>query len=77
LIIDLGNGVMTNAQLALPVVGKGPFPGVLLVPGSGPTDMNERLPKNTKLFWQMAQYLSERGFAVLRYVTDVLRYCSH
>ena|SRR5215831_3797609 len=30
LVIDLGNGVKTNAQLTYPAVGKGPFPGVLL-----------------------------------------------
>ena len=41
LVIDLGNGVKTNAQLTLPVIGEGPFPGVLLIPGSGPIDMNE------------------------------------
>ena len=29
LVIDLGNGVRTNAQLTLPAVGKGPFPAVL------------------------------------------------
>jgi pimeloyl-ACP methyl ester carboxylesterase len=67
LIIDLGNGVTTNAQLTLPAVGDGPFPGVLLVHGSGATDMNETLSPDTKPFWQIAQYLSERGFAVLRY----------
>ena len=38
LVIDLGNGVKTNAQLTLPAVGKGPFPGVLLIAGTGPTD---------------------------------------
>ncbi len=67
LVIDLGNGVKTNAQLTLPAVGKGPFPAVLLVPGSGAVDMNETLTKNAKPFWQIAQYLSERGFDVLRY----------
>ncbi len=66
-VIDLGNGVKTNAQLTYPAVGKGPFPAVLLVHGTGPTDMNETLTKNAKPFWQIAQYLSERGFAVLRY----------
>jgi uncharacterized protein len=43
LVIDLGNGVKTNAQLTLPNIGKGPFPGVLLVPGGGPSDMNYTL----------------------------------
>jgi len=79
LVIDLGNGVKTNAQLTYPAVGKGPFPGVLLVPGAGQTDMNYsggyvRIDNKTgskiyppTLFFQIAQYLSERGFAVLRY----------
>ena len=67
LAIDLGNGIQTNAQLTIPAVGNGPFPGVLLVHGSGTTDMNETLTPDTKPFWQMSQYLSERGFVVLRY----------
>jgi len=67
LVIDLGNGIQTNAQLTIPAVGGGPFPGVLLVAGSGPVDMNETLSPDSKPFWQIAQYLSERGFAVLRY----------
>jgi uncharacterized protein len=74
LVIDLGNGVKTNAQLTLPAVGKGPFPGVLLISGSGANDKNGTLgyvhkngPKPTTPYWQIAQYLSERGFAVLRY----------
>ncbi len=79
LVIDLGNGVKTNAQLTFPAIGKGPFPGVLLVPGSGPIDMNGtfgyiHIDKETgvkkyppQLFFQIAKYLSERGFAVLRY----------
>ena len=41
MVIDLGNGLETNARLNLPAVGDGPYPGVLLVPGSGTTDMNE------------------------------------
>src|SRR5436309_10414986 len=67
LVIDLGNGVKTNAQLTVPAIGKGPFPGVLLIHGSGAVDQNETLAKNAKPFWQIAQYLSERGFVVLRY----------
>ena len=67
LVIDLGNGLKTNAQLTIPAIGNGPFPGVLLVHSSGALDMNETLAKNTKPFWQISQYLSERGFVVLRY----------
>src|SRR5215207_443270 len=67
LVIDLGNGITTNAQLTIPAVGNGPFPGVLLVAGSGAFDMNETLAADTKPFWEIYQYLSERGFAVLRY----------
>ena len=65
LVIDLGNGVKTSAQLTLPAVGEGPFPGVLLISGSGAVDKNETLvfvhkngPKPTTPFWQIAQYLS-------------------
>jgi uncharacterized protein len=74
LVIDLGDEVKTNAQLTLPTVGKGPFPGVLLIHGSGANDKNGTLgfvhengPKPPTPLWQIAQYLSERGFAVLRY----------
>src|SRR5437762_3883557 len=75
LVIDLGNGVKTNAQLTLPAVGKGPFPGVLLIHGTGQVGMNETLGAiridnqtgqkiypPTQPFFQIAQYLSERGF---------------
>ncbi|HZC20765.1 MAG TPA: alpha/beta fold hydrolase, partial [Nitrososphaeraceae archaeon] len=79
LVIDLGNGVKTNAQLTYPAVGNGKYPAVLLIAGSGAEDMNEtagfiRIDKKTgeKIYpptplFQIAQYLSERGFAVLRY----------
>jgi predicted esterase len=74
LVIDFGNGVKTHAQLTLPAVGKGPFPGVLLIHGSGVVDKNGTLgfihkngPKPPTPYLQIAQYLSERGFAVLRY----------
>jgi alpha-beta hydrolase superfamily lysophospholipase len=74
LVIDLGNGLKTNAQLTYPAVGKGPFPGVLLISGSGANDKNgtvgfvhKNSPKPPTPYWQIAQYLSERGFAVLRY----------
>jgi pimeloyl-ACP methyl ester carboxylesterase len=80
MVIDLGNGLETNARLNLPVIGDGPFPGILLVPGSGITDMNETagfiridnetgsiIYPSTRPFFDIAEYLSERGFAVLQY----------
>lgn len=74
LVIDLGDGLTTDAQLTFPAVGEGPFPGVLLVHGSGETDMDEYLPpivtgtgEPSRPFLQIAEYLSERGFTVLRY----------
>jgi len=74
MVIDLGNGVKTNAQLTIPAIGKGPFPGVLIIPGSGAVDKNGTLgfvhkygPKPPTPYLQIAQYLSDRGFAVLRY----------
>ena len=80
MVIDLGNGLETNARLNLPVIGDGPYPSVLLVPGSGITDMNEtagyvRIDNYTnsfiypsaRPFFDIAEYLSERGFAVLQY----------
>ena len=39
-VVDLGNGVKPNSQLTYPAVGKGPFPGVLLIHGSGALDKN-------------------------------------
>ena len=80
LVIDLGDGVKTNAQLTFPAVGNGPYPGVLLVHGSGAMDMNTTLgivridnETGTKIypparpFFQIAEYLSDSGFVVLRY----------
>jgi pimeloyl-ACP methyl ester carboxylesterase len=80
IVIDLGNGLKTNSRLNLPAIGKGPFPGVLLVPGSGPQDMNEtggylHIDNKTgsiiyppqRPFFDITKYLTERGFAVLQY----------
>jgi len=75
LVIDLGNGLKTNAQLTYPAIGKGPFPGVLLIQGTGVVEVvnstfgfvHKNEPKVPKPYFQIAQYLSERGFAVLRY----------
>lgn len=46
--------------------GKGPFPAVVLVTGSGPQDRNEALMGH-KPFLVIADYLTRKGIAVLRY----------
>lgn len=74
LTIELESGLKTDAQLTLPESGTAPFPGVLLLQGSGTIDMNEYLPPEvtasdepSRPFLQIAEYLSSRGFAVLRF----------
>ncbi|MDN5868016.1 MAG: lysophospholipase [Candidatus Nitrosocosmicus sp.] len=76
MVIDL----YTNARLNLPIIVDGPYRAVLLVPGSGATDMNEtgdyvRIDNGTdsfiypsaRPFFDIVEYLSERGLAVLQY----------
>ena len=46
--------------------GNGPFPAVVLVSGSGQQNRDEEL-MNHRPFWVIADYLSRRGIAVLRY----------
>ena len=72
--LDMQHQIQTRAQLTLPTVGEGPFPAVLLIHGSGAADMDGYIPPElsgtetgARIFWQIAEYLSERGFVVLRY----------
>ena len=54
--LDLGNGITTKAQLSYPAIGKGPFPGVLLIHGSGPVDMNQTIGGGkSKLLWEISE----------------------
>ena len=46
--------------------GSGPFPGVVLVHGSGPNDRDETVG-GVKVFRDLAQGLASQGIAVLRY----------
>lgn len=72
--LDRQQQIMTRAQLTVPTVGHGPFPAVLLIHGSGAADMDGYIPSElsgtetgARIFLQIAEYLSERGFVVLRY----------
>src|SRR5208283_5252035 len=57
-------GVTLAGTLTIPP-GKGPFPAVLLVPGSGPHDRDETVLGH-KLFLVLADYLTRKGIVVLR-----------
>ncbi len=46
--------------------GEGPFPAVILITGSGAQNRNEELMGH-KPFWIIADYLTRKGIAVLRY----------
>ena len=52
--------------LTIPANGRGPWPAVVLLGGSGPNDMDESLGPN-HIFKDIAEGLSSRGIVVLRY----------
>ncbi|MGO9605031.1 MAG: alpha/beta fold hydrolase [Candidatus Binataceae bacterium] len=52
--------------LTIPTGGKGPFPAVVLLSGSGPNDKDETIGPNHPLK-DIAEGLSSRGIVVLRY----------
>jgi len=58
-------GITLSGTLSLPK-GKGPFPAVILVSGSGPQDRNSEVFGH-KPFLVLADYLVRNGIAVLRY----------
>lgn len=52
--------------LTVPANGRGPWPAVVLLGGSGPNDMDESVGPN-HIFKDIAEGLSSRGIVVLRY----------
>ncbi len=61
----LDDSVKLNGTLTIPA-GEGRHPALILISGSGPQDRDETLLDH-KPFWVLADHLSRRGFAVLRY----------
>jgi pimeloyl-ACP methyl ester carboxylesterase len=58
------NGISLDGTLTLPK-GKGPFPAVILITGSGQQDRDETIFGH-KPFWVLADHLTKSGIAVLR-----------
>jgi len=67
----LSGGVTTYGQFDYPADGVAPFPAVLLIQGSGPTDRHETIldPDGAvrQPFIQISNELTRRGMAVFRY----------
>jgi alpha-beta hydrolase superfamily lysophospholipase len=61
-------GAKLFGELTLPL-GPGPFPALLLIPGSGPVDLNGNAPGllDDDIYARLADQLSCHGYAVLRY----------
>ena len=66
IIIGEGGPWPLNGILSLPGGAEGPVPAVILVHGSGSSDMDEKIFKN-RPFRDLAEGLTARGIAVIRY----------
>jgi len=64
--ITIGTEYQLNGLLTIPAAGAAPFPAVVLVHGSGPNDMNEKVGKNFP-FRDLAEGLARQGIAAIRY----------
>jgi dienelactone hydrolase len=70
--VGAGTDWALPAMLTVPA-GKGPYPAVVLVHGSGPNDRDETLGPN-KPFQDLAWGLASQGIAVLRYEKRTFAY---
>jgi len=70
--VDFGD-FQTRAQLTYPASSSGPFPTIVLIPGTGPYDMDFTIldrqtgAVRSRIFGDIAQYLTANGYAVVRY----------
>ncbi len=72
LTVNFGD-FQSHAELDYPAGATGKLPAVVLIPGSSPEDLNANIstgpgqPVLSHIFLDIANYLSPRGFAVMRY----------
>jgi len=66
IVVGAGTEWEIEGKLTLPRRAEGKVPAVVLVHGSGSSDMDERIFDN-KPFKEIAEYLSRNGIAVIRY----------
>ncbi len=67
--LEFEDGFKTKAEIDAPSVGQSPFPAVLMLGGSGATDMDGATPDtpNLKIYKEMLDNLVRRGFIVYKY----------
>ncbi|EKF86897.1 alpha/beta fold hydrolase [Methanobacterium formicicum] len=73
--VTVGKGKWSLPGTITIPTGPGPFPGVVLVHGSGPNDRDETLGPN-KIFRDIAWGLASKDIAVLRYDKRTLQHAS-
>jgi pimeloyl-ACP methyl ester carboxylesterase len=68
-VVHFGNGALTLEGTLLLPPGTGPWPGVVIIAGSGPTDRDGNSPAGIapNTYRMLAQGLAEQGIASLRY----------
>jgi len=64
--IVIGDKFPLDGLLTIPDVGEAPFPAIVLVHGSGPNDMDEKVG-NCYCFRDLAEGFAVRGIATIRY----------
>lgn len=74
--VTVGGGEWQLPGTLLVPAGKGPFPGLVLVHGSGPNDRDESVG-GVKVFRDIAEGLASRGVAVLRYEKRTRQYAAN
>jgi dienelactone hydrolase len=66
IIVGQGGEFPLNGLLTIPDEGNTPFPAVVLVQGSGPSDMNSKVYK-VEPFKDLAEGIAKQGVASIRY----------